>query len=694
MLGGGPARARRAPLQRSDTAPEELELERRLEAEWRRRSLARANSADRPSSAAPPRTAYTLPAAFPGLTAAMAASDYFPSRSTFSIPASCSASCPPTVPATPTRSPRPPLRPPMGTPLAPPPPPPASDRLMGGGSTHMLPGAGGFQCECLEDRPMGRWEPGVFDMWCNSCTKKRRESSVWSSLDLSLPPHQLSSSALIPDTPETEPGLGSMDMSAADLMRARQPPPSVWDCLVTCHNRLGQRLARKRVEQGVRLYNQQKHLAAVKKWKQALRRINKDNDRFITLGYLSQAHLDWGRYREMLDFGFQQLDIANEMDSPMLRAEAYLTLARGNERLGNLEKAVSYCRHSLYNQCDQSRTTGYVHLTLGNTYLVYSSFSKSIEHYELALKVSRSIHDTALELQVYCGLGSTFCLLQDYEKSLSFSAKAFELSKSFHIADLNARFQRLSLVTLATPLRKLGRLHEAKDCCQDALKMALTAGDRPTQARCMTILADIHRQCLDVQRAYKRYEASMQLMAHLEDRYGQLIALNGMAKTLGLMRRQSKICDCRPLEINNKVIDLASTLGCKLIMRSAHVRLGELYRVLNDEENHSLQERLASCLTDEMELVCGVCKERYGDQGGNSLDALPCSHIFHAKCVRDLMASGDRKKKKRICPDCRKSLNSRLMLICYDELKAAYNDGRAPTFPRYQPSPSSDDQPL
>ena len=66
-------------------------------------------------------------------------------------------------------------------------------------------------------------------------------------------------------------------------------------------------------------------------------------------------------------------------------------------------------------------------------------------------------------------------------------------------------------------------------------------------------------------------------------------------------------------------------------MRSAHIRLGELYRVLNDEENHTLQERLASCLTEEMELVCGVCKERYGDQGGNSLDALPCSHIFHAK---------------------------------------------------------------
>lgn len=80
-------------------------------------------------------------------------------------------------------------------------------------------------------------------------------------------------------------------------------------------------------------------------------------------------------------------------------------------------------------------------------------------------------------------------------------------------------------------------------------------------------------------------------------------------------------------------------------MRSAHLRLMELYRVLSDDENSGLQERLANCLTEEMELVCGVCHERYGDQGGNSLDALPCSHIFHAKyvflhCLRDTESDG------------------------------------------------------
>ena len=56
----------------------------------------------------------------------------------------------------------------------------------------------------------------------------------------------------------------------------------------------------------------------------------------------------------------------------------------------------------------------------------------------------------------------------------------------------------------------------------------------------------------------------MTLMVHLEDKYGHLLALNGLAKLLGLMRRQSKICDCRPLAINNKVIDMASSIGCKV----------------------------------------------------------------------------------------------------------------------------------
>lgn len=53
------------------------------------------------------------------------------------------------------------------------------------------------------------------------------------------------------------------------------------------------------VEQGLRLYNQHKQQAAVSKWRSALKRIRKPGDKFILLGYLYQAYMDWGKYRSV-----------------------------------------------------------------------------------------------------------------------------------------------------------------------------------------------------------------------------------------------------------------------------------------------------------------------------------------------------------------------------------------------------------
>jgi len=51
------------------------------------------------------------------------------------------------------------------------------------------------------------------------------------------------------------------------------------------------------VEQGLKLYNQHKQQAAVAKWKSALKRIRKREDKFLLLGYLYQAYMDWGKFR-------------------------------------------------------------------------------------------------------------------------------------------------------------------------------------------------------------------------------------------------------------------------------------------------------------------------------------------------------------------------------------------------------------
>lgn len=50
-------------------------------------------------------------------------------------------------------------------------------------------------------------------------------------------------------------------------------------------------------------------------------------------------------FRDSIDFGHKQLCISEELDSPNMRAEAYLNLARAHERLGALDRALDYARH-------------------------------------------------------------------------------------------------------------------------------------------------------------------------------------------------------------------------------------------------------------------------------------------------------------------------------------------------------------
>lgn len=55
-------------------------------------------------------------------------------------------------------------------------------------------------------------------------------------------------------------------------------------------------------------------------------------------------------FRDSIDFGQRQLCISEELDSPNMRAEAYLNLARAHERLGALDRALAFARHRYFNK--------------------------------------------------------------------------------------------------------------------------------------------------------------------------------------------------------------------------------------------------------------------------------------------------------------------------------------------------------
>lgn len=72
------------------------------------------------------------------------------------------------------------------------------------------------------------------------------------------------------------------------------------------------------------------------------------------------------------------------------------------------------------------------------------------------------------------------------------------------------------------------------------------------------------------------------------------------------------------------------TPSTKLLVRKIRSRLALIYRALGDEEQYNTHSRLASQTDAALGLTCGACGEVFGLEA-DSLEALPCAHILHAR---------------------------------------------------------------
>ncbi|KAM9380914.1 43 kDa receptor-associated protein of the synapse isoform 4-T4 [Phaethornis superciliosus] len=345
---------------------------------------------------------------------------------------------------------------------------------------------------------------------------------------------------------------------------------------------MGQDQTKQQIEKGLHLYQSNQTEKALQVWMRVLEKSADPAGRFRVLGCLITAHAEMGRYKDMLKFAVVQIDTARELEDPDYLTESYLNLARSNEKLCEFQKTISYCKTCLNMQGTtvSLQLNGQVSLSMGNAFLGLSIFQKALECFEKALRYAHNNDDKMLECRVCCSLGNFYAQIKDYEKALFFPCKAAELVNDYG-KGWSLKYRAMSQYHMAVAYRKLGRLADAMDCCEESMKIALQHGDRPLQALCLLCFADIHRSRKDVQ--------------------------------LGLLKLH---CLCERIY---------RTKGQQRELRDHVVKFHE-------------------CV-EEMELYCGMCGESIGEKN-NQLQALPCSHFFHFKCLQTNGTRG--------CPNCRR----------------------------------------
>ncbi|NXD87365.1 RAPSN protein, partial [Halcyon senegalensis] len=404
---------------------------------------------------------------------------------------------------------------------------------------------------------------------------------------------------------------------------------------------MGQDQTKQQIEKGLHLYQSNQTEKALRVWMRVLEKSADPAGRFRVLGCLITAHAEMGRYKDMLKFAVVQIDTARELEDPDYLTESYLNLARSNEKLCEFQKTISYCKTCLNMQgtAVSLQLNGQVSLSMGNAFLGLSTFQKALECFEKALRYAHNNDDKMLECRVCCSLGNFYAQIKDYEKALFFPCKAAELVNDYG-KGWSLKYRAMSQYHMAVAYRKLGRLADAMDCCEESMKIALQHGDRPLQALCLLCFADIHRSRKDVQTAFPRYDSSMSIMTEIGNRLGLVQVLLGVTKCWMIQKELDKA-----LESIEKAQELAEGLGNKLGLLKLHCLCERIYRTKGQQrELRDHVVKFHECV-EEMELYCGMCGESIGENN-NQLQALPCSHFFHLKCLQTNGTRG--------CPNCRR----------------------------------------
>ncbi|KAL4711369.1 hypothetical protein ACJJTC_019210 [Scirpophaga incertulas] len=290
--------------------------------------------------------------------------------------------------------------------------------------------------------------------------------------------------------------------------------------------------------------------------------------------------------------------------------------------------ALSYARHALYNDCGGGSTAGLVHLTVASVSLELGAFSKAMDGFQKALAAAQAHNDNSLLLQVYVGLSELWRRLRDTERAVACAARACDLGRGPNSADLNTRHHRAALLQMAAALRAR-EPGDARDYCTEALRLAAVAGDQGCYARAVRIAGDVYRRKCDIGKALRHYEVAMGAGQALGDRLAQMEAMDGAARCLEALRLQGRICNCRPLEFNTRLLEVATSVGAKMLVRRIRLRLAGIYSALGDAAGAARVTRSALATATPR---CARCRRAIGDVPA-PLAALPCAHIVHHACL-------------------------------------------------------------
>jgi len=223
---------------------------------------------------------------------------------------------------------------------------------------------------------------------------------------------------------------------------------------------------------------------------------------YLNLGSVYSNML--GEYRKAIEYGFNALEIFDDLGDDLHKTSCYLIIGSAHEYLGNLDKALEQYQKSL-ELCSKSKNKyliANVENYIGEVYNKKHDIMSALDHYSKSLKIYIELHNQEGIAVAENNLGECYFKLGELNKALDHYKKSFK-----YFNNRNAKFQ------LSVLLVNIGNVYFKRKDYNSAINNYKQAISYAKETNALESLKDAYKA---LSHAYEAMQLPERALSYLE----------------------------------------------------------------------------------------------------------------------------------------------------------------------------------
>jgi CHAT domain-containing protein/tetratricopeptide (TPR) repeat protein len=226
----------------------------------------------------------------------------------------------------------------------------------------------------------------------------------------------------------------------------------------------------------------------------------------------------------------------------LMAAHALYYLADGHRKLGGMQQALSYFGQArqLALEAGEPREVATAERLIANVHVWQGEPRKSLEYYDRALMLFRTLNDIDIESRILHGLSSAYSMLGETQKALEIFEQELRVWRKLD----NHQAMADTLNSIGGCYEVLGEWQKALEHNERAMAFYQSGGDRRGAARSLNNLGYIYERLGESRKAMEYYERALTEWRALGDRTEESRTLMNAGSVYARMNAPQKAMEC------------------------------------------------------------------------------------------------------------------------------------------------------